>query len=215
MAEKRVLGVLAGQDMPLDLLLQWANGAEAIVAADGGANRLVDAGIVPHVVVGDFDSVRPDVREKLRDMREDPDQDKTDCDKLFRVVAEFLPENPITIVSSEGDLPDHFLASLHSAAKANMPVRFAMRRGIGWVLRDGSTVQVHTKPGRRISLIPLTDCYGIDFEGVRWPLRIAKLNPQEQTSISNQATRPTVSAKVRRGACLLFAEYPPEEMPFW
>jgi thiamine pyrophosphokinase len=215
MAGKRVLGVLAGQDMPIDQVLAWASQAEVILAADGGANRLVDGGTVPHVLVGDLDSVRPEVREKIVDVRNDPDPDRTDVDKLLRIAAELHPGNPITLTSAEGDLPDHFIAALHSAAKATMPVRFALRRGLGWVIRDGGTQQVQTRIGSRVSLIPLTDCYGIDFEGVRWPLRVSKLNPQESTSISNEALRPTILARVRRGACLLFAEYPPEEMPVW
>ena len=41
------------------------NKADLLVAADGGAAAMLELGFVPHAVVGDFDSLSPEVASRL------------------------------------------------------------------------------------------------------------------------------------------------------
>jgi thiamine pyrophosphokinase len=209
----RVLGVLSGGDIDIDLLRRWAASANHVLAADGGADLLLRVGTAPHVVIGDMDSVSEKALKSAPQVLTMPDQDATDCDKLLAFAAK-EGYGAITLAGVEGDLPDHVLAILQSATKAELDVRLAYRRGIGWIVRSGDTRTV-TGRLRRVSLLPIDRCEAVTLKGTQWPLANANLSPRGLTSISNRALGGEVSASVGSGAALLFVEFAPEEMPFW
>ena len=216
---KRVLGVLAGKDMPADLLRRWAADADVVLAADGGADRLLEAGVRPSWIVGDMDSISKEARDMGCPILHVADQDTTDCDKLLQLAAS-MSYKAVTLASVEGDALDHLLATVYSALRADVAVRFALRTGVAWVLQGGRSnmlweTVISAEPGRRVSLVPLLPCAGVDFEGVEWPLSGAELSPTGLVSVSNRAAGTRVRASVRDGAALLVAEYSFEEMPFW
>lgn len=206
----RVLGVLDGRDMDPELLRAWAESAELVIAADGAADRLLDIGVSPTIIIGDMDGMTRDPGD-LQVIR-DEDPGSTDCDKLLRWVRQQGHTN-LTMVNIEGDLLDHMVSSLSSCVAFRRTVRIALRRGIGWVFTG--SLQINMDPGARISLLPLTTCTGVRLHGVQWPLDHADMEPGGRVSISNSATDGFVQACVSRGTGFLFAEYPREEMPFW
>lgn len=209
---KRTIGVLAGRDMPSHLVAKWAREADFIIAADAGADLLAEVAIRPNFVLGDMDSaqnIAEDVEVRLLE-----DQETTDCDKLLAAAGEHGCRS-ITLIAVEGDLLDHMLATLHSAARAPIQVRIALRTGIGWILGAGDEVLAPAKPGRRVSLLPLTETHGVSLRGVQWPLDQTSMSPLGRTSISNAAEGETVYAHLMEGAAFLFIEYPESEVPFW
>ena len=200
---ERVLGVLGGKDMGDVLLSSWAASATVLYAADSGAGRLIGLGYSP-VVVGDFDSFSPPEGSGLR-LVHLPDQGTTDCDKLLALALQY-GRDEITLACVEGDLPDHVVATLSSAAACDLHVRLAYRRGIGWIVKKGAAATVAAKPGQRVSLMPITECTGVVFAGVRWPLEGTVLAPAGAVSVSNQAVGAEVRAEVGEGAAMLFVE---------
>ncbi|MCH8979745.1 MAG: thiamine diphosphokinase [Armatimonadetes bacterium] len=201
---ERVLGVLGGMDMDDGRLSSWAESATVLYAADSGADRLISLGYRP-VVVGDFDSFSSQAEASDLRLVRLPGQDTTDCDKLL-ALARQDGHDEITLTCVEGDLPDHAMATLSSAAACEVRVRIAFRRGIGWVVKKGAAATVATTRGQRVSLMPITDCSDVIFDGVQWPLDGAELAPAGSVSVSNQAVGPTVRAEVGDGAALLFVE---------
>ena len=210
----RVLGVLSGGDISRELLHRWVKGADRVIAADAGADLLLEVETVPHLIIGDMDSISPlglaGAGEKLLVA----DQDTTDCDKLLAQVTK-EGHLSVTLVGVEGDLPDHVLATLHSAARSELDVRLAYRRGVGWIVKPDRTRRVATKPGRRLSLLALEPCEGVRLTGCKWPLESAQLGLQNSTSISNRTEAAEAIVTIDKGAALLFIEYPIEEMPYW
>lgn len=216
----RVLGVLAGSDMPTPLLASWARSADLVLAADGGLDRLLAAGIAPHHMVGDMDSTQNEHKlEYLSEhtpfvLHRNADQNTTDCDKLL-ALAKDLGARTVTLAGVEGDLLDHTLAALHSALKSKLHVRLALRRGVAWVLTGPNDVTVTTRPGRRVSVVPLGTVDDVDLEGAEWPLADARLDPRGLTSVSNRAAGPTIRLRIQSGDALLFVERGSEEPPLW
>ena len=142
------------------------------------------------------------------------EQGSTDCDKLLRhVQREGLAT--ATLVGVEGDLPDHVLAILQSAARSELDIRLAYRRGVGRIVRPNRPLGISTKPGRRLSLLPLERCTKVYLDGCEWPLENADLSLEESTSISNRTKRAEVSVQIGTGTAFLFLEFPEEEMPVW
>jgi thiamine pyrophosphokinase len=210
----RVLGVLSGGDNDRELLRRWAQSADRVIAAEAGADLLLDIEVVPHLIIGVMDSISPRGLSSAAKQLLVEDQDTTDCDKLLAQVA-LEGHSSVTLIGVEGDLPDHVLASLHSAARSNLDVRLAYRRGIGWIVKPHRPRRITTKPGRRLSLLGLEPCEGVHLLGCQWPLENARLGLQDSTSISNRTEADEVTVTIDKGAALLFIEYPIEEMPVW
>lgn len=208
-----MLGVLAGKDMPPDLLLRWAESADLLIAADAGADRLIDAGAKPTLILGDLDSISAKARACGVDVLHIADQDSTDCDKLLRLAHEKGWES-VTLASIEGDSLDHLIGTVYSAVRASIRVRFALRTGIGYVALAES-LSIATQPGRRVSFLPILPCMGVSLTGVRWPLDHAEMSPNGLVSVSNQSVSDSVNVSLAEGAGLLVVEYPQEEMPLW
>ncbi len=231
---ERVLGVLAGEPLPGAVLGAWCDSADLVLAADGGADRVLAVGRRPHRVVGDLDSLSESARtigldvthdadqdslsESARtiglDVTHDADQDSTDCDKLLRL-AESAGAASVTLACVEGGYLDHLLAVLASAARSPLGVRLALSTGVAWVLRGPVSAEIRTRPGRRVSLLPLTRCRGVGLQGVRWTLEGATLDWLGLLSVSNRAESDSVNASIGEGCAVLFAQYEPDEVPFW
>jgi thiamine pyrophosphokinase len=211
---ERVVGVLAGGDLPHGVLQAWARSADLVLAADSGALRLLEAGVKPRIVIGDLDGIGahplPSDVEVIRIV----DPETTDCDKLL-AHAESRGCTAITLLGCEGDRLDHVLSNLSSAARCNLAVRLVLRTGIGWIVRPGHEVSAGTEPDRVVSLLPLGRCEGVTLRGVRWPLEDATLDPLRRISISNEATSNEIFARASSGAMLLFVERPSEDDPWW
>jgi len=211
----RVLGVLAGADMPPLLLHKWAASADILIAADGGADQLLAAGLTPNYIVGDLDSITPEGLRCGAELYQDVDETYTDADKLLKF-ASSSKLYPLTLVGVEGDRLDHVFGSIHSVVLYSIrsEVTIALRRGLAWVLGPGShSVKVPAK--RCVSIIPLIRCKGVGTEGLRWPLEHATLEAGLLTSISNFTTQSDINVKMESGLALLVAEFLEEEFPRW
>lgn len=204
MVDERVLGVLGGMDIDDERLVAWTSSAQRVYAADSGADRLISLGFSP-IVVGDFDSFASLPNASHLRLEQSLEQNTTDCDKLLALAKKDGVE-AITMIATEGDLPDHVQATYSSCIASPLSIRFAFRRGIGWLLRAGDTVTIAAQEQQRVSLMPLLPCGGVVLQGVAWPLDNAELVPGGRVSISNEAMGETVVARIKDGAALLFLE---------
>jgi len=208
----RVLGVLAGDGTDPVLLEAWARSADLILAADGGADLLLACGIEPRITIGDLDSLSLEAQTQLPDLRRDPDQNTSDCDKLL-ALASSLGHRAITLIGAEGSRLDHMVATLQSAARSGLAVRVVYPKQLAYTLVGPASLALNgLTQGSILSLLPLGPCQGVDLAGVRWPLQDETLDPLGLTSLSNEvAGDPAVS--LRSGAAVLFCEY--DGRPAW
>jgi thiamine pyrophosphokinase len=210
----RCLAVLGGPDMQVSLLRRWTNSADYVIAADGGANSLAEIGDPYDVVLGDFDSVRPEARKLARREIHLEDQSKTDGEKLFDWVVA-AGQKHITVVGAEGGSPDHFWGVFHSFIRSDIKIFLGFQRGLGWVLRPGDVLDVPTRLGQRVSLMPLVQCRGVELTGVEWPLGSVELALGQLVSVSNKATGDQVQVRIEEGYAWLYVETPESDMPYW
>jgi thiamine pyrophosphokinase len=205
MPNEKILGVLGGTYFPLEKLARWGQGADFIIAADSGYDRCVEAGITPHVIVGDFDScATSSFPDETRVIREEG-QDDTDCGKLLRF-ADSQGFSRVYLTSTEGDLMDHQLDAIHTAAKSRLETRFALNRGVAFIIKSGCMLELPVTQGSRVSLIPITEVEGASLEGVRWQFQSQTMSPLGFTSNSNEASGSVVRATVGSGVGYLFIE---------
>jgi len=166
---------------------------DLLIAADGGARSCLALGLTPHVVVGDFDSLKPKEREALQQagaqmIAHPARKDHTDLElallhALQQGATDFL------ILGGLGQRWDQTLANLLLPANpAFTKVRITLVDGYQDVhlLTSGGTLTIDGKPGDILSLIPLSEyADGVRTEGLEYPLRDEALTFGSTRGVSN------------------------------
>ncbi len=161
--------------------------APRVVAADGGADRLLRQGVEPEAVIGDFDSISAVARRRLAGrLFPIAEQATTDFDKALRSIAA-----PFVLgLGFSGARLDHGLAVLNGLVShpdkrclilAPQDVTFLAPRQLALDLPLGS----------RLSLFPMGPVAGTSA-GLRWPLQGISFAPAGMIGTSNEVSGPVL-----------------------
>lgn len=174
-----------------------------LIAADGGADRLLSLGLVPDLVVGDMDSISAAARDAFADrLRPIAEQESTDFAKALRT----CPAGLTIAIGFIGARVDHFLACLTELARSG--ARCVLLGEEDCVCIAPAVCDLDLVPGTRLSLWPLSEVSGTS-RGLRWPIDGLRLDPTRRTGTSNEATGP-VHLELAGTAALLM---PPAALP--
>ena len=204
----RTLIIAASTDADAGALSRLAQGADLIIAADGGAARALAAGARPHVVVGDMDSLAPHVLDSLRQAGVEivtfpARKNETDLE-LALLEAVRRGADDITIAGALGGRLDHTLGNVYLLTMRQLQGRRAR-------LVDGSVeafvvwgrAEIRGARGDTVSLIPLTpEVSGVETEGLEYPLRRESLFMGPGRGISNVMLGPIARVSTAHGILL-------------
>lgn len=179
-----------------------------VIAADGGLDHALAAGLEPSALIGDLDSVTAaslEWAERHATIEHyDTDKDRTDTELALATAVDLNPDR-LVLITGAGDRLDHTLAvigALGHQSLTSIPIieawwgtqRFRMLHG------PGRTVIDDLESGTVLSLLAAHGpCEGVTIEGVRWPLDRFYLEPLVGLGISNEVTAPPVRASVTTG----------------
>ncbi|MGC8915981.1 MAG: thiamine diphosphokinase [Thermoanaerobaculum sp.] len=184
---------------------RWAREAELLLAADGGANHLAQVGLKPHFVVGDLDSIRPEVRAWMGEDRivPRPDQDHTDLAKTLEFALE-MGATSARILAATGGRLDHALENLGILGRFAPRLACEIREPHQRIVPVFREATFPVEPGATVSLMPLEPCPRVWTDGLYWPLAGEPLSLLTRTSLSNRAVAAQVSVRVEGGVLLVF-----------
>ena len=156
--------------------------APALVAADGGANRLLALGRRPQAVIGDMDSLSAEVRAALAGrLHPVAEQETTDFDKALTRIEAAL----VIGVGFTGGRIDHELAAFHSLAlRADRPCLLLGRETLAF--HGPPRLALALDAGTPVSLFPLGEVE-VASEGLRWPTTGLRFSPMRRIGTSNEA----------------------------
>ena len=171
---------------PGDLDLATAH-APVIVAAEGGAQALLEAGRMPEAVIGDMESITDAARAafagRLYPIEE---QETTDFDKALRHVAAPL----VLAIGVTGGRFDHELAVMHVLVR--LPERPCVVIGPeSLVFVCPPDLSLDLPVGSVLSLFPMGRV-GVVSQGLRWPTDGLVFAPDRKIGTSNEVTGPVV-----------------------
>lgn len=206
---------------PVDLALlrrELTKGPDLIIAADSGGKYLHDIGQLPHILLGDFDSLNVEIVREMRDagvevLTYPVAKDQTDLE-LAVDLSLARGATQIRIIGGLGDRLDHTLGNIGLLLKA-------YRQGVPAFLYDsrqevtvtGSAIQISSEVGMGLSLIPLTlKVSGVTTTGLKFPLSNADLHYHQTLGIHNECTGKMASVSLKEGVLLVisFKERSPE-----
>ncbi|MBR9975054.1 MAG: thiamine diphosphokinase [Bacteroidetes bacterium] len=224
MADRRVVHALERQ-------------ADMVVCADGGANAARDLEIVPHVVIGDFDSITADTRAFFEragvSMMHLPRQNDTDFEKAL-ILLRMQGVKTVAVCGVTGKLLDHTLGNFSILLRYADAFRIVMfdphyridlisagidqatagidraTAGIDQATAgiDRATVPARfsSRPGDRISIVPLSTARGVRYRGLKFPFEGATLAFGVAEGTCNEALGEEFEVGVTDGVLLVFRE---------
>lgn len=162
--------------------------APRLVAADGGADRVLALGLMPEAVIGDMDSLSAAGRAALGPARlhQLAEQDTTDFDKAIRSIhAPF-----ILALGFSGARIDHGLAAFNALVR-HPERRVIVLGGRDLVFLAPPALRLSLPVGSRLSLFPMGPVTGRS-EGLRWPIDGLAFAPDGRIGTSNAVSAPEV-----------------------
>ncbi len=195
-----------------ELVASLATDADLVIAVDGGGAVCQDAGVVPGVVLGDFDSLAAEVvaefsREGVEVVRFPADKDATDLELAIEYARAAGASTIVVTAATSGRL-DHTLGVMAALwAARDLRPRIAEPDMDGWLLAKGSREAVALSgPGAVVSLVPGDGTAEVSALGVRWPLDHARLGPGTTLGISNVVVDATSARfRIHEGVVLVIA----------
>jgi thiamine pyrophosphokinase len=207
----RAVIVAHGDVLPSDRAVIGAQ--DYVVAADGGAFALERWKLLPHVIVGDMDSlgdagVERMARKGIAVAKFSAAKDESDLELAVAQAIEAGATEIVLLGALGGDRLDHETANLLLLADPGYDgVRLEARRGALRIrpLRGEGSLSLAGPVGALVTLLPVNgDADGVTTEGLRFPLRDETLRFGRARGLSNEVASLPATITVRKGSLLVF-----------
>lgn len=215
--------VVADGDVPARAALDeawpgWDDGISDVVAADGGYARAIEMGLRPTLLVGDLDSLAPELAAAAEAAgvtvrRASPDKDESDAELALLEAAARGAERITVLGAFGGPRLDHALANVwllaHPALGAVDLVLLDAAARATLVTAPGSAGAPVTRAlpgpvGATITLLPFAgDAVGVTTRGLLYPLRDEPLRTGPARGLSNVRSSVDAAVTVREGRLLV------------
>ena len=178
-----------------------------LIAADGAAQELYKAGIVPEFVIGDFDSIDADVVRALQGTSEfivEIDQETNDFEKALRFAQTMLWQRILVVGLHGGDLE-------HTLNNWSVLMRFGRSMSLVALDRERFAIPMYSSfayasiPGELLSLIPQPRAQ-LTTSGLEWSLTNESLELGAREGARNRASAQMVEVLVHSGSLFFFCD---------
>ncbi len=190
------------------VLARWPDAY--VIAADGGARNALSCNLIPHLIIGDFDSLMPAELRMFEaqgaEVRRFPaHKNETDLELALLTAVE-QERSPIRVLGGVGDRLDQTFANVYLLALPALrdcDVRLVAGKQTAWLAWPGVAL-IAGQPGDTLSLIPLSGAAeGISTEGLEYALQGETLHFGPARGISNVLTREEAEVRFEAGLLLL------------
>lgn len=181
------------------------------IAVDRGLESAKELGIVPDMIVGDFDSANPSVIEEFKQFpfiiwdTHDPEKNETDTELALRKAAAWGCRH-ITILGATGGRFDHMLANvflLYGCLQQGIEAVIVDEQNKIFLIEEQYTFVKSRQWGRYISFLPLLGrICGITLTGFLYPLDNYDLDAASSRCISNELLDEEGTISFREGIAI-------------
>jgi len=185
LAFDRPLAIVGGGAVDPALLRELAARDVALVGADGGADIIGDADLVPEAIIGDLDSVRYRAGWEARTrVLHIPEQITTDFQKAL-----YSTSAPVTLaLGMTGKRLDHTLAALSAVLQYAPMRRLMLIDEVDVALAATGPVRFSAAQRERVSIHPLVPIRFRSSSGLFYPMDDLLLEPGGLLGTSNEGT---------------------------
>lgn len=187
--------VVAGATLRTELSRAELSSAHLLVAVDGGADAMARIGVVPHLLVGDLDSITKATHAELESRGVEvvalpTAKDETDTEAALRLVVSRGADDIVVLGALGGPRLDHLVGNLlllTSSWLAQARVRLVDDWHEAFLVQGDATIQ--GERGDTVSLLALTpEVHEVTTEGLLYPLFGETLFQSNTRGVSNAMT---------------------------
>ena len=175
---------------------------DEIIGVDNGTAHLFDRSLIPSKVLGDLDSITPDLLEKVENMNVDlisyePNKDKTEVELSLDSINEPEENNIFIIGGEEGEI-DH-LFSIFS-----LVVNYEFATNVTWLYMDKTIVfrndvSIFLNKGSKFSIVPLTNLKSLTISGAKWNVDKEDVEAGSSKTLRNESVDNQISICCSQG----------------
>ena len=175
---------------------------DEIIGVDNGTAHLFDRSLTPSKVLGDFDSITPDLLEKVENMNVDlisyePNKDKTDFELSLDSINEPEEKNIFIIGGEEGEI-DH-LFSIFS-----LVINYEFATNVTWLYMDKTIVfknnmSIFLNEGTKFSVVPITNLNKLTISGAKWNLNEENIEAGSSKTLRNESVENQIMISCNEG----------------
>lgn len=212
MLRKKRVVIVSGGELHSDDIQRINREHDWIIAADGGARKLMAYGIWPNLLVGDMDTLGNEElklleKKKITIERLPSEKDVTDTHYACEKALTYQPDEVVLFGVWGGARMDHAIANIGL-------LEWIEERGTKAIIYAGSNrVRMVQGPTRVVlkkesfqylSLLPISEkVVGIDTVGLKYTLKDGSLKRGLTRGVSNELIAERAEIQIRQGKVLL------------
>ncbi|MBR2409866.1 MAG: thiamine diphosphokinase [Lachnospiraceae bacterium] len=181
-----------------------------IYAVDGGLTVADEAGVIPNVLIGDFDTAKETLvskyEAKCETVRHQPEKDATDTELAVEEAMKRGADS-LVLLGATGSRMDHTLANIHMLYKVLLQGKKAC------ILNENNRITLHNRSfrkrrdslfGQYVSFLPMFyDVHELSLTGMKYPLRDKTLVAGTSLGVSNEAVGNEIEVSFSKGFLLM------------
>ena len=175
---------------------------DEIIGVDNGTAHLFDRSLIPSKVLGDLDSIKPVLLEKVENLNIDliqyePEKDKTDFELSLGSISEPKEKNIYIIGGEEGEI-DH-LFSIFS-----LIINYEFSTNVTWLYMDNTIVfrndvSIFLNKGTKFSVVPITNLKKLTISGAKWNLNEENIEAGSSKTLRNESIENQIMISCNEG----------------
>lgn len=186
---------------------------EYVICADGGLEKAESLGIVPNVILGDFDSVDSDILKKYQSMNIETkkfpaEKDFTDMELSIEFAVGKGYKNLILIGATGGPRLDHAIANImliEKYFKLGVTIEIIDNNNKIKIISDDTDLSIEHMKHYFVSIVPITESIsGLTLEGFKYPLDKVVVRRGSTLCVSNEIVLNSGRVILEKGTALLF-----------
>lgn len=202
--------IITGGCLSKDFLQQVVKEAtfDYVIAVDGALAYVEEAGVPIHCIVGDFDTICPEIlkhymkNDELYIERHRPEKDETDTELAMQIAMNRGSEE-IVILGATGGRLDHFLGNLHlllQPLKRNISCFILDEQNRICLIDKKKQFAEQEQFGTYISFLPFTDeVTDVCLTGFKYPFVHGNMKKGNTLGISNERIAPIAEVQIGTG----------------
>ena len=202
--------VAGGEFHPSTLDATQIGPLDIVVGVDKGIGYCLDIGVVPDFLMGDFDSIAP---ELLKDPRLDgvdkqsfpARKNSSDLDLALQWLCSSNVSH-VSLLAISGGRSDHHLLNWLLPLQKDWPFTIELIDASvhATLVTPQYPLNTETYVDQVISLVPMPEALGVSTKGLEYPLHDAKLAAGSTLGLSNVASQSNICISVSCGQLLVF-----------
>lgn len=201
-------GEFSSQHFPDDVLRD----DDLIVCVDAGLKHCLSLDLQPDLLVGDMDSVSPELLldKRLANVEQHvyPSKKASSDLQLALEVLSTRSISEVVLLGVSGGRTDHMLFNWHLVVLRLWPFKIQLidETMHAYVLEGEQRVEVQSSSGQTLSLLAMRTCEGVTTSGLQYPLSKATIHPGDTLGLSNVIETGSASVDISSGTLLVMVQ---------